>query len=86
MKATGIVRRIDGLGRIVIPMEIRKTFGIKDTDPMEIFTTKEGIVIRPYRVGCECCGSEEKLVSINGITLCQNCVKKFQAEASPEED
>ena len=45
MKATGIVRRIDDLGRVVIPREIRKTLRIKEGDPLEIFTTKEGEVI-----------------------------------------
>ena len=45
MKATGIVRRIDDLGRIVIPKEIRRTLHIRESDPMEIFTSKEGEVI-----------------------------------------
>lgn len=45
MKATGIVRRIDDLGRVVIPKEIRKTLRIKEGDPLEIFTDKEGEVI-----------------------------------------
>ena len=49
MKATGIVRRIDELGRIVIPKEIRRTLRIRETDPMEIFTDKEGeIVLKKY--------------------------------------
>lgn len=47
MKATGIVRRVDSLGRLVIPMELRRTLGIKEEDPMEIFTTEDGILIRP---------------------------------------
>lgn len=51
MKATGIVRRIDDLGRIVIPKEIRRTLRIRETDPMEIFTNKEGeIVLKKYSV------------------------------------
>ena len=45
MKATGIVRRIDDLGRIVIPKEIRRTLHIRESDPLEIFTDKEGQVI-----------------------------------------
>ena len=49
MKATGIVRRIDDLGRIVIPKEIRKTFHIKESDPMEIFINGEGeIILKKY--------------------------------------
>ena len=45
MKATGIVRRIDDLGRIVIPKEIRRTLRIREGDPLEIFTDREGKVI-----------------------------------------
>ena len=45
MKATGVVRRIDDLGRVVIPKEIRRTLRIKEGDPLEIFTDKEGEVI-----------------------------------------
>lgn len=48
MKATGIVRRIDDLGRVVIPKEIRRQFKIREGDPLEIYTTNEGIVFAPY--------------------------------------
>ena len=49
MKATGIVRRIDDLGRVVIPKEIRRTFRIREADPLEIFTTREGeIILKKY--------------------------------------
>ena len=48
MKATGIVRRIDDLGRVVIPKEIRRTMNIREGDALEIFTTKEGVVFAPY--------------------------------------
>ena len=49
MKATGVVRRIDDLGRVVIPKEIRKTLRIKEGDPLEIFTDKEGeIILKKY--------------------------------------
>lgn len=55
MKATGIVRRIDDLGRIVIPKEIRRNMGLKDGDMLEIITNynKEEIVIRPYKTSWE---------------------------------
>lgn len=48
MKATGIIRRIDDLGRIVIPKDIRRTFRIKEGDPMEIYTSEEGITFKKY--------------------------------------
>ncbi len=50
MKATGIARRIDELGRIVIPKEIRRAYGLEEGDPLEIFTSEEGIVFRPYEI------------------------------------
>lgn len=49
MKATGIVRRIDDLGRVVVPKEIRRNLGIEEGDPLEIFTTDGGICFIPYR-------------------------------------
>lgn len=49
MRITGIIRRIDGLGRIVIPKEIRRTYGITDGSPIEIFTTDNGIVLKKYQ-------------------------------------
>lgn len=51
MKATGIVRRIDDLGRVAIPKEIRRTMGLHDGDPLEIFTDDDGIVLKKYKVG-----------------------------------
>ena len=49
MKATGIVRRIDDLGRVVVPKEIRRTLRIREGDPLEIFTDKEGeIILKKY--------------------------------------
>lgn len=48
MKATGIVRRIDDLGRVVIPREVRKTMGIREGDALEIFTDKDTVIFKPY--------------------------------------
>lgn len=53
MQATGIVRRIDDLGRIVIPKEIRRTMGIKEGDPLEIYVTKDGICLRTQTTQAE---------------------------------
>lgn len=81
MKATGFVRRIDALGRIVIPIEIRRVLRVKETDPMEIFIVEDGIVLRPHRAGCACCGSERALVHVAGIALCPACIHRFRREA-----
>lgn len=51
MKATGIVRRIDDLGRVVVPKEIRRSLGIRDGDPLEVFLDNQGgIIFKPYKV------------------------------------
>lgn len=64
MKLTGIIRRIDDLGRIVIPKEIRRNMGIKEGDPLKICIDKEsnGITFIPYRVADELCEEIEKIV------------------------
>ena len=55
MKATGIVRRIDDLGRVVIPKEIRRTLRIREGDPLEIFTDREGeVILKKYSWGIVC--------------------------------
>jgi transcriptional pleiotropic regulator of transition state genes len=74
MKATGIVRQLDGLGRIVIPMELRRTMNIKDGDGLEIFVEGEKIVLRKYAPGCTLCGSMEGLNALSGKLICTSCV------------
>lgn len=78
MKATGIVRRVDDLGRIVIPKELRSKLGISDGTPLEIFTTDGGIEFRPYHPGCICCEEIHGLVEYNGVCLCKSCLDKFK--------
>jgi AbrB family transcriptional regulator (stage V sporulation protein T) len=51
MKTTGIIRRIDDLGRVAIPKEIRRTMGIHEGDPLEIFTENDGIIFKKYNTG-----------------------------------
>lgn len=75
MKATGIVRKMDGLGRVVIPMELRRTMRIQEKDPIEIFTNENGeIVLRKYQPGCRFCSSSENLVGFANEHICQKCV------------
>ena len=66
MKATGIVRRIDDLGRVVVPKEIRRTLHIREGDPLEIFTDHEGgIVLRKYSPIGELSGFAKQLSLIH---------------------
>ena len=55
MKATGIVRKVDSLGRIVLPIELRRTLGIGELDPLEIFVDGEKIILRKYEPACTFC-------------------------------
>ena len=77
MKATGIVRRLDDLGRIVLPIELRRTLNIEDHDPVEIFTHEDTIVLRKYQplTNCTFCGETKDLITIHGRPICTNCAK-----------
>jgi len=73
VKSTGIVRKIDNLGRIVLPKELRRTFDIGDKEPMEIFVDGKKIILKKYAPGCIFCESQENLVSFRGKTICESC-------------
>lgn len=77
MKATGIVRHIDTLGRIVIPKELRKTQGIKEGDPMEFYVDGKSIVLTKYNSGCAFCGKTDAVREVSGVLVCQNCAEKM---------
>ena len=82
MKAIGIVRRLDQLGRIVIPREILKNMGLRTAtknekgSSMEIFTEDNMIIIKKYSTGCTLCGSAD-YKEYQGIKICKNCLKNF---------
>lgn len=76
MKATGIVRKVDELGRIVIPMETRKILGIGQKDPIEIFTEGDSIILRKYQPGCALTGSTDNLVNVGGVTFNKEALKE----------
>jgi transcriptional pleiotropic regulator of transition state genes len=79
----GIVRKIDDLGRVVIPKEMRKALKIRETDPVDIYLKDGVICIEPFRLQCVCCGNtdEDKLVVVNGVHMCPDCIQKFFKEA-----
>ena len=62
MKSTGIVRRVDELGRVVIPIELRNKFGITEKDPMEIYVDGSSIILKKYEPNCIFCGRSKKLI------------------------
>lgn len=78
IKATGIMRKVDDLGRVVIPIEIRRNFSIEEGDPLEIYTSDNGkIILKKYvpETACIICGNEEDTCTINGKHLCKVCVQ-----------
>jgi transcriptional pleiotropic regulator of transition state genes len=77
MKSTGIVRKIDDLGRMVIPIELRKTMNISKKDPMEIFVDGEKIILRKYEPACIFCGSADDVIEFEGRTICGSCKEKI---------
>ena len=77
MKATGIIRKVDDLGRIVLPSELRRMLDIAERDELEIYMENDQIILRKYEPACLFCGSDRKLVSHNGKNVCRNCIRKL---------
>jgi transcriptional pleiotropic regulator of transition state genes len=77
MKSTGIVRKIDKLGRIVIPKEICKTLDIKENDSLEIFTEEGMILLRKYQPCCVFCNNARDVSSFKGHNICPACAKEI---------
>lgn len=78
MKSTGIVRKVDELGRIVVPMELRKIMDIKEKDPIEIFTDGDCIILKKFTDSCIFCGSAENAVRYEGKIICKDCLTKLK--------
>ncbi|WP_197029295.1 AbrB/MazE/SpoVT family DNA-binding domain-containing protein [Alicyclobacillus macrosporangiidus] len=79
VKATGVARQVDPLGRIVLPMELRKTLGIRPKDGMEIFTDGDRIVLRKYERGCIFCAEAEDVQEFRGKMVCSACREELAA-------
>ena len=77
MKSTGIVRRMDELGRVVIPIEIRNQFNIAEKDPIEIYVDGSSIVLKKFEPNCIFCGNTKNLLTYNDKLICTNCSKKI---------
>ena len=78
MKSTGVVRKVDELGRIVLPIEIRKILDIKQKDAVEIFTDDDRIILQKYQPACIFCNSVDDIVYFNGKRVCAACVAKMK--------
>lgn len=77
MKSTGIVRKVDELGRIVLPIELRRTLDIAERDPLEIYVDGSSIVLRKYEQACVFCGSAKDVTEYKGKNVCAACKKEL---------
>ncbi|WP_010501384.1 AbrB/MazE/SpoVT family DNA-binding domain-containing protein [Paenibacillus elgii] len=74
MKATGIVRKVDELGRVVLPVELRRTLNISEKDALEIFVDSERIILKKYQPACIFCSSAENASHFKGKVVCKACL------------
>ena len=77
MKSTGIVRKVDELGRVVIPIEIRNQLNISERDPIEIYVDNSLIILKKYEESCVFCGNTENLMSYQDKLVCKKCAQKI---------
>ncbi len=80
MKSTGIVRKVDALGRVVLPIELRRTMGIDIKDPIEIFVDGEFIILRKYQSSCIFCDNSSDVIDYKGKSICKSCLKEIKAK------
>lgn len=80
MATTGIVRRVDDLGRIVIPMELRRSLGINVKDPMSISVEGERIILEKSKDVCVICGNPEDIKTVKDRSICAQCVEQIKAK------
>lgn len=81
MKSTGIVRKVDELGRVVIPKELRRTLKIEQKDPLEIYVDSDSIILQKYEPGCMFCGNVNELINIKGKNICKECLSAMSEKA-----
>ena len=84
MKSTGIVRRVDELGRIVLPIELRQIMGIAVKDGLEIFTSEGSIILRKYEPACIFCDDAKDVIMFHGKNICPKCIKSLQESLTQE--
>lgn len=77
MKSTGVVRRVDELGRIVIPIELRRTLDIAEKDALEIYVDGEQIILKKYEPACIFCGDARDVINYKGKNICKKCLEEI---------
>ena len=80
MKSTGIVRKVDELGRIVLPIEMRRTLDIEEKDALEIYVEGDSIILRKYQAACVFCDSVREIINFKGRCVCADCISKLKSK------
>ena len=80
MKSTGIVRKVDELGRIVLPIELRRTLDISEKDALEIYVEGSSIVLKKYRPPCVFCDSVRDVSVFKGKNICPKCLRELRGD------
>ena len=78
MKATGIVRKVDELGRIVLPVEMRRTLDIAEKDALEIYVEGSSVILKKYKPSCVFCDATKDITVFKGKNICPKCIKALQ--------
>ena len=78
MKSTGIVRKVDELGRIVLPIEMRRTLDIGEKDALEIYVEGSSVILKKYKPSCVFCDATKDITVFKGKNICTRCVKELK--------
>lgn len=78
MKSTGIVRKVDELGRIVLPIELRRTLNIAEKDSLEIYVDGTSIILKKYQPACIFCNDAKDIINFKGKNICSSCMLEMQ--------
>lgn len=80
MKSTGITRKVDGIGRIVIPREAMRNLAINKGDSLEFFIEDNALYLKKYCPGCVFCGSMDNLTSFKNVQVCKECMDDLKSK------
>ena len=78
MKSTGIVRKVDELGRIVLPIEMRRTLDIGEKDALEIYVESSSVILKKYKPSCVFCDATKDITVFKGKNICPKCLKELK--------
>ena len=78
MKSTGTVRKVDELGRIVLPIEMRRTLDIGEKDALEIYEEGSSVILKKYKPSCVFCDATKDIVVFRGKNICPKCLRELK--------